>query len=104
MVVLYHCRLDKIAKHIHKINNKILNPIPFDILHRKMIHHCKMYANISGTSQTFNNLSKKRNMTAQVFDESDPKSCTKNVFRGSPQQLGLFMLIIYASIPFHYVT
>ncbi|XP_029624960.1 interleukin-6 receptor subunit beta-like isoform X1 [Salmo trutta] len=56
------------------------------IIEQKMIHSCKMYANISRTSQTFN-LSKKRNMTAYVFDESDPKSCTKNVFRGSPQQL-----------------
>ncbi|KAK6305168.1 hypothetical protein J4Q44_G00239480 [Coregonus suidteri] len=47
---------------------------------------CKMYANISGTSQTIS-LSKKLNMTAHVFDESDPKSCTKSFFRGSPKKL-----------------
>ncbi|KAK6316107.1 hypothetical protein J4Q44_G00136310 [Coregonus suidteri] len=48
--------------------------------------YIKMHANILGTSQTIN-LSKKLYMIAHVFDESDSKSCTKTVFRGSPQQL-----------------
>ncbi|XP_020313716.1 interleukin-31 receptor subunit alpha isoform X2 [Oncorhynchus kisutch] len=48
--------------------------------------HCKIHENISETSQTIV-LSKKFNMTAHVFDKSDLKSCTKTVFRGSPQQL-----------------
>uniref|UniRef100_A0A8C7LCU8 Interleukin-31 receptor subunit alpha n=1 Tax=Oncorhynchus kisutch TaxID=8019 RepID=A0A8C7LCU8_ONCKI len=51
--------------------------------------HCKIHENISETSQTIV-LSKKFNMTAHVFDKSDLKSCTKTVFRGSPQQLDLY--------------
>ncbi|XP_055731705.1 interleukin-31 receptor subunit alpha [Salvelinus fontinalis] len=76
--------------------NELLNLIQFDILHRKT--HSKMHANISETSQNIH-LSKKFNMTAHVFDKSDLKSCTKTVFRGSPQQLGTFILITSSMHP-----
>ncbi|KAL0965363.1 hypothetical protein UPYG_G00280290 [Umbra pygmaea] len=47
---------------------------------------CKSYENISGTQHEIPVI-RRYNITACLFDENDPKSCTKTVFRGSPSKL-----------------